>query len=130
MHPAPVRSPRTDTTTTATGRANNQRPLRRFFVPPAPFRDGPLRPPARGPALDRLPRWLPFGTGAGVSGGGILRDLALLTGGGLQLAYAAVFLIEVAGLAVALYALSRVGARELQLQHAPEQVLTQAGTLD
>ena len=68
--------------------------------------------------------------GAGVSGGGILRDLALLTGGGLQLAYAAVFLIEVAGLAVALYALSRVGARELQLQQAPDQVLTQAGTLD
>ena len=68
--------------------------------------------------------------GAGVSGGGVLRDLALLTGADLTLAYAAVFLIEVAGLAVALYALSRVGARELQLQHAPEQVLAQASTLD
>ena len=68
--------------------------------------------------------------GAGVSGGGILRDLALLAGNDLQLAYAAVFFIEVAGLALALYALGRVGARELQLQHTTEQALAQAASLD
>lgn len=66
--------------------------------------------------------------GAGVAGGGMLRDLALLTGAGESLAYALVFLIEVAGLALALHALSRVGARDLR--QAPAQVLAEAGSLD
>ena len=66
--------------------------------------------------------------GAGVVGGGVLRDLALLSGAGEPLAYAVVFLIEVGGLGLALYALSRVGARDLR--HAPAQVLAEAGSLD
>lgn len=66
--------------------------------------------------------------GVGVAGGGVLRDLALLTGAGEPLAYAVVFLIEVGGFALALYALSRVGARDRR--HAPAQVLAEAGSLD
>ena len=66
--------------------------------------------------------------GAGVAGGGVLRDLALLSGANEALAYAVVFLIEVGGLALALHALSRVGARDLR--HAPAQVLAEAGSLD
>ena len=66
--------------------------------------------------------------GAGVAGGGVLRDLALLTGAGEAAAYAVVFLIEVGGMALALHALSRVGARDLR--HAPAQVLAEAGSLD
>ena len=66
--------------------------------------------------------------GAGVAGGGMLRDLALLFGAGESLAYAAVFLIEVAGLMLALHALSRVGARDLR--QVPAQVLAEAGSLD
>lgn len=66
--------------------------------------------------------------GTGVAGGGVLRDLALLSGAGEPSAYAVVFLIEVGGFALALYALSRVGARDRR--QAPAQVLAEAGSLD
>lgn len=67
--------------------------------------------------------------GAGVSGGGLLRDLALWSGADLQPAYAFVFFIELAGLALALYALRRVDARALR-PRAVENPLAQAAALD
>ena len=67
--------------------------------------------------------------GAGVSGGGILRDLALALGAASPSAYAAVFLVEVCGLALALFALTRVGARARQRNPA-QNPLSRAGALD
>lgn len=46
--------------------------------------------------------------GAGVSGGGIVRDVALQLTGDLHLAYGAVFALGVVGLLLALWALSRI----------------------
>ena len=69
--------------------------------------------------------------GAGVAGGGVLRDLALLTGMELAPAYATVFFIEALGMALALYALGRVRVRDRQLQPvAGGQVLAGAGSLE
>src|SRR5690606_34428659 len=44
-----------------------------------------------------------FGRGLGVSSGGIIRDIGLQLTGNLQVAYGAVFVLEVAGLLVALW---------------------------
>ncbi len=52
--------------------------------------------------------------GAGVSGGGIIRDIALQLTGNLQVAYGSVFVLEVIGLSVALWALSRVNVQAFQ----------------
>ncbi|MBZ0302276.1 MAG: BCD family MFS transporter [Anaerolineae bacterium] len=49
-----------------------------------------------------------FARGFGVSGGGILRDLLLSLTGSHQFAYGAVFVLEFAGLLVAIWALRRV----------------------
>jgi MFS transporter, BCD family, chlorophyll transporter len=54
--------------------------------------------------------------GIGVSGGGIVRDLALQLTGNLALSYAAVFILEVIGLAISLWMLSRVKIREFKAE--------------
>lgn len=67
--------------------------------------------------------------GAGVSGGGIIRDIMLQLTGNLQVAYGTVFILEVVGLVVALYALSRVNVKAFKADTEPvdaEQVFVGA----
>jgi BCD family chlorophyll transporter-like MFS transporter len=52
-----------------------------------------------------------FARGTGVAGGGILRDLGMQLSGDYSVAYGAAFAIGALGLAVSLYALSRVNVR-------------------
>lgn len=56
--------------------------------------------------------------GIGVSGGGIVRDLTLQVTGSLQIAYASVFVLEVLGLALALWLLNSVNVKEFKQQQA------------
>jgi BCD family chlorophyll transporter-like MFS transporter len=57
-----------------------------------------------------------FARGLGVSGGGILRDVGVLTGGSYGAAYGAAFLIGAVGLAVSLWALRRVNVRQFKAE--------------
>lgn len=76
-----------------------------------------------------------FARGFGVSGGGILRDVMLGLTGNLQVAYGAVFVAELAGLALALWALYRVNVgayRSAQQAAEPQGDVAQvfAGALE
>lgn len=67
--------------------------------------------------------------GAGVSGGGVVRDLALSVSGSLSTSYGAVFLLGAVGLGVALWVLARIRVDRDQLDaQSAETVL--AGALD
>ncbi|NWG18342.1 MAG: BCD family MFS transporter [Chloroflexi bacterium] len=72
--------------------------------------------------------------GVGVSGGGIVRDVALsLTGADHALSYAVVFLLGAAGLGAALWALSRVRAGVFQVEQGDSEISAErvfAGALD
>jgi BCD family chlorophyll transporter-like MFS transporter len=72
-----------------------------------------------------------FARGLGVSGGGILRDLGLSAGASMSVAYGAVFVIGAVGLAVSLWALSQVRAKEFKDASQPtEAAQVFAGALD
>jgi len=69
--------------------------------------------------------------GIGVSGGGIVRDLVLQATGNLPLSYGAVFILEVIGLSISLWMLSRVNVKEFKGESVPadaEKVF--AGAMD
>lgn len=69
--------------------------------------------------------------GIGVSGGGIVRDLVLQLSGNLPLSYGVVFVLEVIGLSVSLWMLSRVNVKEFKDSAQPvdaEKVF--AGAMD
>jgi MFS transporter, BCD family, chlorophyll transporter len=71
--------------------------------------------------------------GFGVSSGGIIRDIVLQLSGNLQVAYASVFILEVIGLSVSLYALSRVNVKAFKGEAAAEPVEAEkvfAGAMD
>jgi BCD family chlorophyll transporter-like MFS transporter len=67
-----------------------------------------------------------FARGFGVSGGGIVRDLMLSLTGSLQVAYSTVFIAEIIGLSLALWALTQVKVSayrsEQQLDEVPAEV--------
>jgi BCD family chlorophyll transporter-like MFS transporter len=67
-----------------------------------------------------------FARGFGVSGGGIVRDVVLNLTGSLPVAYGTVFVAEIIGLALALWALSQVKVSayrsEQQLDEAPAEM--------
>jgi BCD family chlorophyll transporter-like MFS transporter len=72
-----------------------------------------------------------FARGFGVSGGGILRDLILSLTGSLQVAYGGVFVLEIIGLALALWALRMVNVRDYQAEKRPaDTAAVLAGALD
>ncbi len=71
-----------------------------------------------------------FGRGLGVSGGGIIRDTVLSLTGDAQVAYGSVFIIEVVGLLVALWALRQVNAKSFVQQGTPDTAAVLAGSLD
>ncbi|MFN8372596.1 MAG: BCD family MFS transporter [Anaerolineae bacterium] len=69
--------------------------------------------------------------GVGVSGGGILRDIGVVAGASLPVAYGAVFALGVIGLGVSLWALRQVNVSTFKEEYAPvnaEKVL--AASLD
>lgn len=68
--------------------------------------------------------------GIGVSGGGIVRDVALQMTGSLNVAYGVVFVIEVVGLLVALAVLSRVNANVFKEATKRDTATVFAGALD
>jgi BCD family chlorophyll transporter-like MFS transporter len=65
-----------------------------------------------------------FARGFGVSGGGIVRDVALQLMGEIKLSYGAVFILGAIGLCLALYALSRVHYRAADFAQAQQDVST------
>lgn len=72
-----------------------------------------------------------FARGFGVSGGGILRDVMLGLTGDLQIAYGSVFVLEIIGLSVAIWALSRVDRRAfLETDQPTDTAAVLAGSLD
>ena len=74
-----------------------------------------------------------FGRGLGVSSGGIIRDIGLQLTGDMQLAYGAVFVLEVVGLLVALWMLRRVRVDEFKAGQdieQPEAAAVLAGAMD
>ena len=72
-----------------------------------------------------------FGRGFGVGGSGILRDVLLQWTGSLQIAYGSIFVLEVIGLLVALWALRQVRVREFQSAQEPtDTAAVLAGALD
>src|SRR5690606_10647033 len=74
-----------------------------------------------------------FGRGLGVSSGGIIRDIGLQLTGNLQVAYGAVFVLEVVGLLVALWMLRRVRVDEFKAGQdieQPEAAAVLAGAMD
>jgi MFS transporter, BCD family, chlorophyll transporter len=69
--------------------------------------------------------------GLGVSGGGILRDLGLQFGASLGVAYGLVFVIGAVGLAVSLWTLTQVHAKEFtQANQTTDTTKVFAGALD
>jgi BCD family chlorophyll transporter-like MFS transporter len=62
-----------------------------------------------------------FSRGLGVSGGGIVRDIALQLTGSLPQSYGAVFLLGVIGLLASLWALSRVNVTAFKSAYADQQ---------
>lgn len=72
--------------------------------------------------------------GLGVSSGGIIRDFTLSVSGNLNLSYGIVFVLEVIGLGVALWALSRVNVQVFQaeqgIQVEPDAASVLAGAMD
>ena len=63
-----------------------------------------------------------FARGFGVSGGGIVRDVMLNLTGSLSIAYGTVFVAEIIGLTLALWALSQVNVRHYRSeQHLDEE---------
>jgi BCD family chlorophyll transporter-like MFS transporter len=62
-----------------------------------------------------------FARGLGVSGGGIVRDVALQLTGNLSLSYGVVFILGVFGLLAALWALSRVNVAAFKSAYAEQQ---------
>jgi BCD family chlorophyll transporter-like MFS transporter len=69
--------------------------------------------------------------GIGVSGGGIVRDLGVVFGSSLPVAYGVVFALGVIGLGVSLWSLSQVNVKSFKEEYTPistEKVL--AGSLD
>ncbi|RMG79870.1 MAG: MFS transporter [Chloroflexi bacterium] len=71
-----------------------------------------------------------FGRGLGVSGGGIIRDTVLNITGNAQIAYGSVFVLEVVGLLVALWALRQVNAKAFIQQETRDATAVLAGSLD
>lgn len=67
-----------------------------------------------------------FSRGLGVSSGGILRDVILSLTGNLQMAYGSVFVLEVVGLAVALWMLRHVQVEAFKSDIASQQADTSA----
>jgi BCD family chlorophyll transporter-like MFS transporter len=67
--------------------------------------------------------------GAGVSSGGIIRDIMLQLTGNLQVAYGSVFILEVIGLSVALFALSRIKVKTFSPEPAEADKVF-AGAMD
>jgi BCD family chlorophyll transporter-like MFS transporter len=70
--------------------------------------------------------------GAGVSSGGIIRDIALLISNDPRIAYGSVFVIGAIGLCVSLYMLQRVNIREFKQasQRTPEPAEVFASAMD
>jgi BCD family chlorophyll transporter-like MFS transporter len=71
--------------------------------------------------------------GVGVSGGGIVRDVVLMTTNTLNLSYAMVFILEALGLLLALWVLSRVNVKAFQSeydQQASDTAAMLAGAMD
>ena len=71
--------------------------------------------------------------GIGVSGGGVVRDIALQLSGDLSLAYGSVFVIGAIGLAVSLWVLTRVKVDRFKVeqeQTATDTAAVLAGALD
>ncbi len=62
-----------------------------------------------------------FARGLGVSGGGVVRDVALQLTGDLSLSYGAVFFLGVFGLIAALWVLSRVNVTAFKSAYAEQQ---------
>jgi BCD family chlorophyll transporter-like MFS transporter len=62
-----------------------------------------------------------FARGLGVSGGGVVRDVALQLTGNLSLSYGAVFILGVFGLLAALWVLSRVNVAAFKSAYADQQ---------
>ena len=72
-----------------------------------------------------------FARGFGVSGGGILRDLMLGLTGSLQVAYGSVFMLEIFGLLLALWALRLVNVRGYhEAKPSADTAAVLAGALD
>lgn len=71
-----------------------------------------------------------FARGFGVSGGGIVRDVMLRLTGDLQWAYGSVFLLEFAGLLLALWMLSRVKVGNYRAAQPQDTAQVFAGALD
>mgnify|MGYP001340765037 FL=1 len=73
-----------------------------------------------------------FARGIGVSGGGILRDVALSISGSPQIAYGTVFVIGVIGLGVSLWALHHVNVRQFkaETERIPEASQVFAAAMD
>jgi MFS-type transporter involved in bile tolerance (Atg22 family) len=69
-----------------------------------------------------------FARGIGVSGGGIVRDVALQLSGSLSISYGAVFVLGAVGLGVSLYILSQIQA--VEREEAPAEAPILAGALD
>jgi BCD family chlorophyll transporter-like MFS transporter len=68
--------------------------------------------------------------GLGVSGGGIIRDVMLQLTGNLQIAYASVFILEVVGLGVSLWALSRVNVKVFKAEQPVDAEKVFAAAMD
>jgi hypothetical protein len=62
-----------------------------------------------------------FARGLGVSGGGVVRDVALQFSGNLSLSYGAVFILGFFGLLAALWVLSRVNVTAFKSAYADQQ---------
>jgi BCD family chlorophyll transporter-like MFS transporter len=68
--------------------------------------------------------------GLGVSGGGIVRDLVLQASGNLALSYGAVFILEVIGLSISLWMLSRVNVKQFKSESEMPVEKVFAGAMD
>lgn len=68
-----------------------------------------------------------FARGFGVSGGGIVRDAVLHLTGSLTAAYGTVFVVEVIGMSLALWALSQVRVRDYRSQQQLDEQPAEVG---